>query len=126
MTQEPEKKSNSSPEKRFVQRSLVAVAWWSPLGGSSFAFASFLLKQEWVTAIALFPVTAVSGVWAAYSKNFTERLSEIYGERGKKDAEGFVENIDQANQFLTEKLNWQALGFDAKYLKCQMWDCHED
>jgi hypothetical protein len=65
-----------------------------------------------------FPVTAVSGVWAAYSKNFIERLSEIYGERGKKDAEGFVENMDRANQVLNQKLNWQALGFDAKYLQC--------
>ena len=126
MTQEPEKQPNSSPEKRFVQRSLQAVARWSPLGGTSFAFGSFLLKQEWATALMLFPVTAVSGVWAAYSKNFIERLSEIYGERGKKDAEGFVENMDRANQALNQKLNWQALGFDAKYLQCQMWDCHED
>ncbi|MEA5489071.1 MULTISPECIES: GUN4 domain-containing protein [Pseudanabaena] len=126
MTQEPEKHSNSSPEKRFVQRSLAAIARWSPLGGTSVAFGGFLLKQEWATALMLFPVTAVSGVWAAYSKHFIERLSEIYAERGKKDAEGFVENIDQANQFLTKKLNWQALGFDAKYLKCQMWDCYED
>jgi hypothetical protein len=65
MTQEPEKQSNSSPEKRFVQRSIGSFVRWSPLGGTGFAFVSFLLKQEWVTAIALFPVTAVSGVWAA-------------------------------------------------------------
>ena len=126
MTQEPEKQPNSSPEKRFVQRSLGAFVRWSPLGGTGFAFVSFLLKQEWITAIALFPVTAVSGVWAAYSKNFIERLSEIYGERGKKDAEGLVANMDLANQFLTEKLDWRSLGFTEKYLKCQEWDCHED
>jgi hypothetical protein len=126
MTQEPEKQPNSSPEKRFVQRSLGAFVRWSPLGGTGFAFVSFLLKQEWVTAIALFPVTAVSGVWAAYSKNFIERLSEIYGERGKKDAESLVANMDLANQFLTEKLDWRSLGFTEKYLKCQEWDCHED
>jgi hypothetical protein len=117
---------SSSPEKRFVQRSLGAFVRWSPLGGTGFAFVSFLLKQEWVTAIALFPVTAVSGVWAAYSKNFIERLSEIYGERGKKDAEDLVANMDLANQFLTEKLDWRSLGFTEKYLKCQEWDCHED
>ena len=125
-SKESDKQTTHSSEKKFVQRSLAAIARWSPLGGTSFAFGSFLLKQEWATAIALFPVTAISGVWAAYSKNFIEKLSEIYAERGKKDAEGFVENMDRANQVLNQKLNWQALGFDMKYLKCQMWDCHED
>ena len=81
MTQEPEKKPNSSPEKRFAQRSLQAVARWSPLGGAGFAFGSFLLKQEWATALALFPVTAISGVWAAYSKSFIERLSEVFADK---------------------------------------------
>ncbi len=120
MTQEPEKKSNSSPEKRFVQRSLVAVARWSPLGGSSFAFASFLLKQEWVTAIALFPVTAVSVVWAAYSKNFIEKLVEIYSERAETDAVSFVAGLDNLNQSLKEAIEWQFAGFDEKYLKQQV------
>jgi hypothetical protein len=96
------------------------------LGGTGFAFVSFLLKQEWLTAIALFPITVVSGVWAAYSKNFIERLSEIYGERGKKDAESLVANMDLAHQFLTKKLDWRSLGFTEKYLEFQKWDCHED
>ncbi len=130
MTQEPEKQPNSSPEKRFVQRSLAAIARWSPLGGTSVAFGGFLLKQEWATALMLFPVTAVSGVWAAYSKHFIERLSEIYAERGKKDADGFVEGLDRWNASLSQALSewfaWQFSGFEAKYLKCQRWDCHED
>ncbi|CAN1208592.1 NTPase (NACHT family) [Tumidithrix helvetica PCC 7403] len=143
MTQEPESKeaksksdkqsttsSAPSTEKKFVQRSLQAIARWSPLGGTSFAFGSFLLKQEWATALALFPVTAISGVWATYSKNFIERLSEIYAERGKKDAEGFVANMDRWNQSFTQAWSewskWQFSGFEAKYLQCQRWDCHED
>ncbi len=120
MTQQPEKQTNSSPEKRFVQRSLAIVARWSPLGGTSFAFASFLLKQEWVTAIALFPVTAVSGVWAAYSKNFIEKLVEIYSERAKTDAVSFVAGLDNLNQSLKEAIEWQFAGFDEKYLKQQV------
>jgi hypothetical protein len=111
-----------TPEKRFVQRSLQSVARWSPLGGSSFAFATFLMRQDWAIALLLFPVTAVSGVWAAYSKNFVERLSEIYGERGKGDADKLVAWGDSLN----EALKWQFSGFDAKYLKCQRLDCHED
>lgn len=120
MTQEPNKKPSSSPEKRFVQRSLAAIAQWSPLGGTSFAFGAFLLRQEWVTAIALFPVTAVSGVWAAYSKNFIEKLVEIYSERAKSDAESLVAGLDNLNQSLNEAIAWQLAGFDEKYLKQQV------
>jgi hypothetical protein len=120
MTQEPEKQPNSSPEKRFVQRSLAAVARWSPLGGSSFAFASFLLKQEWVTAIALLPVTAIAGIWAAYSKSFTEQLVEIYSERAKSDAKSLVAGLDNLDQSIKEASAWQFAGFDEKYLKQQV------
>lgn len=126
MTQEPEKQPNSSPEKRFVQRSLQAFIEWSPFGGSSFAFGSFLLKQEWTMALILFPVTAVSVVWGAYSKKFIEGLSESYAERGSNDAKSFVANIDRWNQSLTETIKWKSSGFEAKYLKCQELDCHED
>jgi hypothetical protein len=121
MTQEPKSKESApSAEKRFVQRSLQAVARWSPLGGTSFAFASFLLKQEWVTAIALFPVTAIAGVWAAYSKSFTEQLVEIYNERAKSDAKSFVAGLDNLNQSLKEAIEWQFAGFNEKYLKQQV------
>lgn len=108
-------------ERRFVQRSLQSIARWSPLGGSSFAFAAFLLRQEWVVAGLLFPVTAVSGVWAAYSKNFVERLSEIYAERARSDAEGLIAWMDS----LDAALRWQFSGFDARYLKQQAKLCQE-
>jgi hypothetical protein len=120
MTQEPEKQPNSSPEKKFVQRSLAAIARWSPLGGTSYAFGAFLLKQEWVMALALFPVTAIAGVWAAYSKSFTEQLVEIYNERAKSDAKSFVVGLDNLNQSLKEAIEWQFAGFDEKYLKQQV------
>ncbi len=126
MTQEPEKQPNSSPEKKFVQKSLQAFIEWSPFGGSSFAFGSFLLKQEWTMALILFPVTAVSVVWGAYSKKFIESLSDSYAERGSNDAKSLVANIDRWNQSLTETIKWQSSGFEAKYLKCQELDCHED
>ena len=120
MTQEPEKQPSSSPEKKFVQRSLAAIARWSPLGGTSYAFGAFLLKQEWVMALALFPVTAIAGVWAAYSKSFSEQLVEIYNERAKSDAKSFVEWLDNLNQSLKEAIEWQFAGFDEKYLKQQV------
>jgi len=125
MTQEPESKesdkpTNSSPEKRWLINSLGTIARWLPLGGTIFPFASFLLQQEWVTALALLPVTAVSGIWAAYSKNFIDELIRLYSERATQDARSFVEWLDNLNQILKESIEWQFAGFDDKYLKQQV------
>jgi len=125
-SKEPDQQTAPNTEKKFVQRSLQTFIEWSPFGGSSFAFGSFLLKQEWTMALILFPVTAVSVVWGAYSKKFIEGLSESYSDRGSNDAKSFVANIDRWNQALTETIKWQSSGFESKYLKCQELDCHED
>ncbi len=118
---QPEKRS-PSPERRFVQRQIVQpLIQWMPLGGSSWLFVSFLLKQEWAQVLLTFPVTVVTAVWAAYSQNFVDRLSEIYAEKGKQDA-------DALNNWLTslnETINWQLSGFEAKYLKLQAKPCQE-
>jgi predicted NACHT family NTPase len=106
---------------RLGQKTMQGIARWSPLGATSWAFASFLLKQEWATALVLFPSMVISGVWAAYSKNFIERLNEIYAERAKKDADALVAWMDSLN----EALKWQFSGFDAKYLKLQAKLCVE-
>jgi hypothetical protein len=112
-----------SPERRFVQRQIVQpLIQWMPLGGSGWLFVSFLLKQEWLQVLLTFPVTVVTAVWAAYSKNFVERLSEIYAERGKQDADAVTEWLDSLNQ----AIKWQLSGFDGKYLRCQRLDCQDD
>jgi len=112
-----------SPERRFIQRQVVQpLIQWMPLGGSGWLFASFLLKQEWLQVLLTFPVTVVTAVWAAYSKNFVERLSEIYADKGKRDADA----LNQCLTSLDETIRWQFSGFEAKYLKCQRLDCQED
>lgn len=116
MTSEPEKYSNN--EKRIIQGSLLSIVQWSPLGGTSFAFASLLLKQEWLAALALFPVTAVSAIWASYSRTFMKRLSEIYAERGKEDGEAFVNELAKLNDRLDSVIRFQLSGFKDKYLQC--------
>ncbi|GAB4325692.1 MAG: hypothetical protein OHK0047_10710 [Leptolyngbyaceae cyanobacterium] len=79
----PQKPEASSPEKatepfhsqrRQVARWTQEFVRWMPLGGSGWAFASFVLQQQWAQAIIMLPVTAITGVWAAYSKNFIEQL----------------------------------------------------
>ncbi|MEA5451321.1 GUN4 domain-containing protein [Leptolyngbya sp. CCNP1308] len=98
-----------------------SIVRWSPLGGSALAFASFLIQQDWLVAIVLFPATVISAVWASYSKGFIERLTEIYSERAGNHANVVARWIDS----LLEALRWQFSGFEGKYLKLQAKPCQE-
>jgi hypothetical protein len=118
---EVEKPDRPTAERRFVAKSVNAFVQWMPLGGSGAAFASFCLQQNWAQAVMMFPVTAVTGVWAAYSESFVTRLSEIYKERGTKDADGLVKWMDGLDQ----AVRWQTSGFESKYLKCQAGVCED-
>jgi hypothetical protein len=125
MSQEPKSKE-SEKQNDFLQwlqelpRSLpLELARWMPLGLTSSPVVSFAFQQEWVKALMLSPTMLISAVWGAYSKNFIERMSEIYAERGKTGADGAVANIDRFSQALKEAIAWQFSGFDHKYLKLQ-------
>ncbi|PSB34696.1 GUN4 domain-containing protein [Stenomitos frigidus] len=115
----PEKEDASRQQRRQVARWTQEFLRWMPLGGSGGVFASFLLQQQWAQAVIMLPVTAIAGVWAAYSKNFVEQLQDIYADRAKQDAKNLVSWMDSLN----EALKWQFSGFDAKYLKVQSSAC---
>lgn len=109
----------SQKARKFVQESIDAFVQWVPLSGSSWLFLSFILKQDWLMACLTLPVTAVTTIWAAYSKNFVFRLREIYAERGKKDADdliNFIESLDEA-------IRWHFFNPENKYLQCQLREC---
>ena len=118
---EPSKQPNT--EKRYISRFVKTIAQWSPLGLTAYNLAAFIFKQEWVIAVMFGIATAISGIWAAYSKSLIERLSEIYTERGRLHADDLVTWIDSSvhslNQFLRKWIVWQFSGFEAKYLKLQ-------
>ncbi|MEM6253586.1 MAG: GUN4 domain-containing protein [Cyanobacteria bacterium P01_D01_bin.156] len=103
----------SSPERRWIEHALNAFARWAPLGGGGFAFVHFLSQQEWGMSILMFPVTVVTGIWAAYTENFVARCREIASERGRKDADAIGNRLNQIDQ----ALQWQLSGFDGKYLE---------
>ncbi|MDZ4785146.1 MAG: AAA family ATPase, partial [bacterium] len=114
MPQEYKEKQNA-PKLSQTQKMLGAIIQWSPFGASSYPFMSFLLKQEWVPALSIFPITIGTLVWAAYSRSFIERFSEIYAERGKHDADALTLWLNGLN----ETLKWKLSDFDNKYLKQQ-------
>ena len=84
---ESEKEPDASrSQRRQVARWTQEFVRWMPLGGSGGVFASFMLQQQWAQAVIMLPVTAITGVWAAYSKNFIDQLQDIYADRAKQDA----------------------------------------
>ncbi|MBE9040606.1 GUN4 domain-containing protein [Oscillatoriales cyanobacterium LEGE 11467] len=123
-----ESSSNSSPTPSFETERKVARQWvqqrllqWMPLGGSGFAFVSLLLKEEPFIAILMFPVMAISIVWAKYTDGFLNQLGEVAAKRGKEDVDalvGWKENIDEA-------IRWQLAGTEGKYLQCQGNACRD-
>ncbi len=118
---QPPAKQKPTPERRYVARSVNAFVQWMPLGGSVAAFISFCFQQSWAQALMMFPVTAVTGVWAAYSKNFVEQLQTIYAERGKTDAHQFVAFLDSLN----ETAKWRFSGTTGHYLKLVANHCRD-
>lgn len=107
---ESEKQNGLLQWLQELPRSLpLELARWMPLGLTGSPVVSFAFQQEWVKALMLSPTMLISAVWGAYSKNFIERMSEIYAERGKTGADGAVANIDRFSQALKRRLNHRDL-----------------
>ena len=108
-----------SSERRYMQKAVDALIQWSPLGGSGWAFAHFLVQQEWAMAMLTFPAMVVTAVWARYTGNFTARLGEIAGDRGTQDADAFARLLDR----LDRAIRWRFSGKEGQYLKAQASAC---
>jgi hypothetical protein len=117
MTQPPD--SNSSPERRYVQKAVDALIQWIPLGGSGGAFVHFFLQQEWVMTVITLPVMVVTAVWARYTGNFTARLGEIAGDRGTQDADALAALLDRVDR----AIRWRFSGSEGQCLKAQASAC---
>ncbi len=116
-------KKDFENERKVARKAVQGVAQiliqWLPLGGSVFAFASFLFNQEWFIAVFIFPVMIVTVFWAAFTKGFLNRIDEISEEYGETGANNFVKFIGT----IVEAIKWQLAGTDDKYLKCQGSEC---
>lgn len=106
---------------KVVQGFSQALIQWMPLGASGWIFVSFLRQGEWLLAVLMFPVMAVTVVWAAYTEAVLTRLREISQERGKKHADSFIELLEEVNQ----AIRWQLAGTEDKYLRCQGSACRD-
>lgn len=107
--------------RKIVRGFSQALIQWMPLGGSGWAFGSFLLQREWLQALLMFPVMAVTVVWAAYTESFLTRLQEVYQERGRKDVDSLIAWLERVDR----TIRWQLAGTEDKYLRCQGSACRE-
>lgn len=107
--------------RQHISKSAQALIQWMPLGGSGSVLVSFLLEQNWAMAIATFPVTIVTVIWAAYTESFLTRFREVAQKRGKED----VDALMAWQQNLDEAMRWQLAGTAEKYLRCQGNACRD-
>ncbi len=107
----------------FVQTAVNALIKFVPIGGSGFAFFSFLLQQQWVLVLITFPATVLAVIWAAYSESVLTRFYKIYKEKGTKDVDSLMAWVEKIDQAIKETIKWQLSGVEDKYLKCQGDDC---
>ncbi len=107
--------------RKVVQGLTQVVIQWMPILGSGSILVSFILQREWLQSLLMFPVMAVTVIWAAYTKAALIRLREISQERGRKDVDSFVGWLSAFNQ----AIRWQLAGTEDKYLHCQGSACRE-
>ena len=123
----PQKKKTSqlatsdSATTLWAQKIGQSLIQWGPLGGSGWAFGTLLLHQEWLQAILMFPVTLVTAIWAAYTKNFITTLTDIFSQQASEDAKSLVNLLNR----LKEALKWQFYRVEDKYRKCQSNACQD-
>lgn len=103
---------STNPESRFITRFVNASARWLPVGTGVGVLAHFLLRQDWILALCMFPITLVTVVWAKYTENFVETIGASAGKRGKSDAIAFSERIGKWDK----ALRWRFSGADEQYL----------
>ncbi len=120
MTQEPEPKPKLSLEEQITDIVLKTIKTGGIAGGGIGAFWQLFMASDIPKAIA----SMVIGAGISYGAALLQPIHE----GNKKRFKGLGESADRGIEKLGENVaaNWQALGFDAKYLQCQMWDCHED
>ncbi len=110
-----------SPENKFVEKFTNALIRWVPLSGSFGVLVHFLAAGSLGQAAVMFPVTVVTGIWAAYTENFLARCREIAGDRGREDPDrllALAKKVDSA-------IRWQLSGTQGRYLKAQANACEE-
>ncbi|MBP0010871.1 MULTISPECIES: NACHT domain-containing protein [unclassified Roseofilum] len=118
-------KIDNASARQWIRGPLLTFVRWMPLGATGGPFIAFLLQQEWLMAVLLLPVNAVSVAWGAYSESFLIGLAEIYEGRGKEDAKGLINWIDRTNKRIEEAIQWQLAGVDEKYLTLQGNTCQD-
>jgi hypothetical protein len=99
----------------LVQGIGQALIQWMPVGGSGAVFLTFLLQQNWLMAIVIFPVTLIMVFLATFTDGLLSKIQEI-AKRMAEESGTFLEKWLRA---ILEGVHWQLAGTEANYLKCQ-------
>ncbi len=100
--EEPEKKQeqekdNLEKEHKAALGIVSQLVRYVPTGGSLWIFGSFILNQDWRSAVITFPIMVIMVAWSAYSKGFLLQIQERMDNDGKKGAEFLIQQVQKLN-----------------------------
>ncbi|EKV02055.1 hypothetical protein Lepto7375DRAFT_4256 [Leptolyngbya sp. PCC 7375] len=110
-----------NPESKFVARLINIVIRLTPVGGSGWALVHFVLAEEWLRAVLMFPVLAATGAWASYTEGFIVASNEKAGALGKSHNDAFAAWLGRNNR----RLQWAFAKTDQKFARRQAIVCRE-
>ncbi len=116
----PPPNPDSRPDSRLVKVANTLIQW-TPVGGGSGLLIHFLLRQEWMLALLMFPAMLVTVVWVKFAENFIETLGAIAGGVGSSSARSFSQRL----ALLNKVLQWRFSGADDRYLRAQADACRD-
>jgi len=121
MTQEPESdKPKLTIQEQLINFAAIVIKNGGLVGGGAGAAWVYFKESDIPKAIA----SALFGLLISYGGTLLKPIDEGNKRRLKAIGDAADQGIDRVGGNIAA--SWQSLGFEAKYLKCQEWDCHED
>ncbi|MEO1743132.1 MAG: GUN4 domain-containing protein [Cyanobacteria bacterium J06629_9] len=112
---------SAGPESQFIARFVNSVIKLTPFAGSGWVMVHFLLNEDWLKAVLMFPVMLITGAWAAYTGSFITASNERAGALGSQHGNSLWDGFGQLNR----KVQWFFAKADNKFARAQANACQD-
>jgi predicted NACHT family NTPase len=113
--------------EKLAQLVITNIVKWTPIGVGIVVIAQSLLSHEWLQAILVSFLTAISSIWVKFSARFMEEAGREAEERGGGLAKWVFVVVDHTTMAIQEKViqYWRNLtsDFEEKYYQRLIYTC---